>query len=304
MSDHTHAVLDRQGNRANVTFRTEAGLNVASVEMMAELENVVDELAADSDVRFVLFRAEGKAFLAGANIKAMASYDAGEGRAMAELGHRVFNKIEALPQVTLVAIQGAALGGGCELAMACDFRFAVKSINIGQPEVLLGLIPGWGGTQRLPRLIGLHHAIENICTGSNISAKKAVQLGLAFDAVPKRVEIYHALRSGPAYRNDLDLIVATPDEQVGAFCIGWLDPDNRVGLLEPVGCHPDHRRRGLARTVVHAALRSLRDAGAESAIVCPNSTNPAACTLYESCGFATAADDYDWVVSLGGTSRF
>ncbi|MCH8965375.1 MAG: enoyl-CoA hydratase/isomerase family protein, partial [Planctomycetes bacterium] len=154
MADHTHVVLDREGKRANVTFRTEAGLNVASVEMMAELEGAVDELAMDADVRFVLFRAEGKAFLAGANIKAMAGYDAAEGRAMSELGHRVFNKIEALPQVTLVAIQGAALGGGCELAMACDFRFAVKSINIGQPEVLLGLIPGWGGTIRLPKLVG------------------------------------------------------------------------------------------------------------------------------------------------------
>ena len=183
MSDHTHAVLDRQGHRANVTFRTEAGLNVASVEMMAELESVVDELAADSDVRFVLFRAEGKAFLAGANIKAMAGYDAAEGRAMAELGHRVFNKIEALPQVTLVAIQGAALGGGCEFAMACDFRFAVKSINIGQPEVLLGLIPGWGGTIRLPKLVGPALAKQMMFSGESIKAARAYEIGLVDEIV-------------------------------------------------------------------------------------------------------------------------
>ncbi len=178
MGDHTHAVLDRQGQRANVTFRTEAGLNVASMEMMAELEGVVDELASDPDVRFVLLRAEGKAFLAGANIKAMAGYDAAEGRAMSELGHRVFNKIEALPQVTLVAIQGVALGGGCELAMACDFRFAVKSINIGQPEVLLGLIPGWGGTIRLPKLVGPALAKQLMFSGESIKADRACEIGL------------------------------------------------------------------------------------------------------------------------------
>ena len=127
MSDHTHVVLERDGRRANVTFRTETGLNVASVEFMNELEGVVDELAKAESVRFVLFRAEGKAFLAGANIKAMVDYDPAQARSMAELGHHVLNKVEAMPQVTLAAIQGPALGGGCEFAMACDFRFAVKS---------------------------------------------------------------------------------------------------------------------------------------------------------------------------------
>lgn len=183
MGEYTHAVLERQGPRANVTFRTEAGLNVASVEFLRELEKVIDELAKDPSVRFVAFRAEGKAFLAGANIKAMVNYSPAEAKGMAELGHRVLDKLEALPQVTVAAIQGAALGGGCELALACDFRFAVKSINIGQPEVLLGLIPGWGGTMRLPRLVGLGRAKRMIFSGDSIKADKAQEYGLIDEIV-------------------------------------------------------------------------------------------------------------------------
>lgn len=183
MADHTHAVLERDGSRANVTFRTEAGLNVASIEFMQELEEVVDELAKDKSLRFVLFRAEGKAFLAGANIKAMVDYDGGEARSMSELGHHIFDMVETLPQVTVAALQGATLGGGCELAMACDFRFAVKTINIGQPEVLLGLIPGWGGTQRLPKLVGPAHAKQLMFSGESIKAQRAYEIGLVDEIV-------------------------------------------------------------------------------------------------------------------------
>ena len=237
MSDHTHVVLDRQGKRANVTFRTEAGLNVASVEMMAELEGVVDELATDPDVRFVLFRAEGKAFLAGANIKAMARYDAADGRAMAELGHRVFNKIEALPQVTLVAIQGAALGGGCELAMACDFRFAVKSINIGQPEVLLGLIPGWGGTIRLPKLVGPALAKQLMFSGESIKADRACEIGLVDEIVNSTEDLEplvsaffdKLVKAGPAAIARVKRALASGDE-IGEFANCFGQEESKAGM--------------------------------------------------------------------------
>lgn len=240
MSDHTHAILDRQGNRANVTFRTEAGLNVASVEMMAELEGVVDELASDADVRFVLFRADGKAFLAGANIKAMAGYGPDEARAMAELGHRVFKKVEALPQVTLAAIQGAALGGGCEFAMACDFRFAVKSVNIGQPEVLLGLIPGWGGTIRLPRLVGPALAKQLMFSGEGIKADRACEIGLVDEVVnsPEDLEplvsafFDKLVKAGPGAIARVKQALESGDE-IGGFasCFGQAESKEGMGAF-------------------------------------------------------------------------
>ncbi len=183
MSAHTHVVLERDGGRANVTFRTESGLNVASTEFLAELQQAVANLTADRQVRFVVFRGEGKAFLAGANIKAMSQYDAAAARSMAELGHRVLDAVAALPQVTVAALQGVALGGGCEFALACDFRFAVKSINIGQPEVLLGLIPGWGGTTRLPRLVGGAWARKLILGGQSIKGEQALEIGLVDEIV-------------------------------------------------------------------------------------------------------------------------
>jgi enoyl-CoA hydratase len=151
---------------------------VASIEFLKDLERAVGQLAADKACRLAVFQAEGKVFLAGADIKAMKDYTPQQGREMAEMGHRVFDKIEALPQVTLAAIQGAAVGGGCELVLACDFRFAVKTAPLGQPEVLLGLIPGWGGTARLPRLVGGGPARRLLIGGQSIKADEALQIGL------------------------------------------------------------------------------------------------------------------------------
>ncbi len=237
MSDHTHAVLDRQGNRASVTFRTEAGLNVASIEFLRELEGVVDELAEDNNIRFVLFRAEGKAFLAGANIKAMANYDAAEAQAMAEFGHRVLNKVEALPQVTVAALQGVTLGGGCEFAMACDFRFAVKSINIGQPEVLLGLIPGWGGTIRLPKLVGPAQAKRLIFSGEGIKAEMAHEIGLVDEIVNSAEDLWplidaffdKLIKGGPAAIAGVKEALQTGDE-IGGFANCFTRSESREGM--------------------------------------------------------------------------
>ena len=220
MSDHTHPLLEREGPRANITFRTEAGINVASIEFMSELETVVDELAGDNTVRFVVLQAEGKVFLAGANIKAMIDYDPPAARRMAELGHRVLNKIEALPQVTIAAIHGAALGGGCELAMACDFRFAVKTANIGQPEVLLGLIPGWAGTARLPRLVPLGVARRMMFTGDSIEGQRALAVGLVDDVVNSAEDLAPLIRAftdnlikaGPAATGALKRALRTGEE--------------------------------------------------------------------------------------------
>lgn len=206
MSQHTQACLECVDHTATVTLRSEHGVNVASVEFMRELEAVVDEITDNTAVRFVIFQAQGKVFLAGADIKAMQRYNIGEARAMAELGHRVFDKIEALPHVTVASIQGAALGGGCELALACDFRIAVKTAPLGQPEALLGLIPGWGGTERLPKLIPLSAAKRLLFTGESIKAEEAKSIGLVDEIVNSaedldpyiRAFIGKMIKAGPA----------------------------------------------------------------------------------------------------------
>jgi enoyl-CoA hydratase len=184
MSKQTEVALEVRGPRATVTFRTEAGVNVLSPAVIEWLGRTAAEIDKRNDVRAVVFRAEGKAFLAGADIKAMAGFDRDAAHDMSVAGHSAFDLIENLAPITVAAIQATAAGGGCELALACDFRLAVKTAKIGQPETLLGLIPGWGGTQRLARIVGKGKAIELILTGDMTTAQEAYRLGLVNKVVP------------------------------------------------------------------------------------------------------------------------
>lgn len=237
MSDHTHAVLQRDGHKAEVVFRTESGVNVGSLGFLAELEQAVDALSADTQTRIAVFRGEGKVFLAGADIKAMVDFSPDQARAMAETGHRVFDKIERLPQVTLAAIQGAALGGGCELAMACDLRFAVKSATLGQPEVHLGLIPGWGGTMRLPRLVPLGMAKRLLLTGEVIKGERALAIGLVDEIVNSaedlgpliRVFTQNLAKAAPSAVTAVKQAVRTGDE-IGTFAGCFTRQEARDGM--------------------------------------------------------------------------
>jgi enoyl-CoA hydratase len=145
----------------------------------------VESLAADHTVRVVVFTGSGdRAFCAGADIKAMQGMDLAAGVAWSRLGHRLMDAVAALPQPTIAAVNGVAAGGGCELALACDLRLVADGARLGQPEVLLGVIPGWGGTQRLPRLIGPGIAKELILTGRLVDAQEALRLGLANAVYP------------------------------------------------------------------------------------------------------------------------
>ena len=123
-------------------------------------------------------------------------------------------------------------------------------------------------------------------------------IAAAFESDPKPISTYEALRSSRFYRNDLDVVIKSKEGEVAAFCLAWLDESNRVGLLEPVGCRPEHRRLGLASAAVRTALKHLRDAGATTAVVYPTGDSPSAIQLYSSCGFAGVADDYDWTATL------
>ena len=160
-------------------------LNALNQETLDELNQVADMLAKDSTVQVVILTGSGdKAFVAGADIAQMQSMSAMEGRNFGKLGQAVFNKLENLPQPVIAAVNGFALGGGCELAMACDIRIASEKAKFGQPEVTLGITPGFAGTQRLPRLVGKGRAKQLLYTGDVIDAQEAYRIGLVNVVAP------------------------------------------------------------------------------------------------------------------------
>jgi len=190
----TKVTLSKEGVVATIRFVPETGVNIFSSRVVGELGTLVKRVAEDPHLRFLVFRGDGKVFLAGADIAEMAYFTEDQGRAFATNGHNVFNAIAALPQVTFAAINGHAMGGGCELALACDFRIMVAGAKIGQPETRLGLIPGWGGTQRLPRIVGDGWARRLIFSGESITAEQALAIGLVNEVVPSPEELESALR--------------------------------------------------------------------------------------------------------------
>ena len=150
------------------------------------MNQTFSDISKRKDVKVVILTGSGeKAFVAGADISEMVNASASEGRAMGLLAKEAFSKLEEMPQVSIAAVNGFALGGGCELSMACDIRIAAENAKFGQPEVGLGIIPGFGGTQRLPRLIGKGRAKELIFTCDIIDANEAYRIGLANKVVPQ-----------------------------------------------------------------------------------------------------------------------
>ena len=171
----TFAVADRI---ATITLNRPDKLNALNDALIAELDVAIDEAGRRDDVGAVLLTGAGRAFVAGADIGELAGQSAMEGKARAERGQRTFRKFEISRKPTLAAVNGFALGGGCELAMACHIRLASDRAKFGQPEVKLGIVPGYGGTQRLPRLVGKGRALELLLTGEMIDAAEAYRIGL------------------------------------------------------------------------------------------------------------------------------
>lgn len=170
---------------ATVTVNRPKALNALNAETVAELDDVFTDLRDDANARAVILIGAGdRAFVSGADIKELSALTTVEAKEYINRGQAVLEKIENLGKPTLAAINGYALGGGLELAMACTLRVASEKARLGQPEVMLGIIPGYGGTQRLPRLVGRAKAMEMILTGDMIDAAEALQLGLVNKVVP------------------------------------------------------------------------------------------------------------------------
>lgn len=179
MNQYANLLFENNAGIGIVTLNRPKALNALNDEMLKELNSLLDSIAQDDTVKVVIITGSGeKAFVAGADITEMQPLSAIEGRKWAKFGQSVFSKLENLPQPVIAAINGFALGGGCELAMACDMRIASDKAKFGQPEVGLGIIPGFAGSQRLPRLVGKGCAKELLFTGDIIDVQEAYRIGL------------------------------------------------------------------------------------------------------------------------------
>ena len=181
---YQHLTVSVQDRIATLTVNRPDKLNALNAVVIGELGRAIDELVASEDVGAVILTGAGRAFVAGADIAELSAVSALEGRRLARRGQEIFRRFETSPKPTVAAVNGFALGGGCELAMACHVRVAAEGAKFGQPEVKLGLIPGYGGTQRLPRLVGRGRALQLLLTGEMIDAHEALRIGLVNRVVP------------------------------------------------------------------------------------------------------------------------
>lgn len=195
-----NVILEKENKVAIVTINRPKALNALNSETLKELDILVENLENDDEVYAVIITGAGdKAFVAGADITEMKDLNTMEGRRFSILGNKVFRRLENLEKPVIAAIPGFALGGGCELAMACDIRIATDKAKFGQPEVGLGITPGFGGTQRLARIVGLGKAKELIYTGRIMKADEALNIGL----VNKVVEADKLMEEAKAMANQI-----------------------------------------------------------------------------------------------------
>src|SRR5215216_2356873 len=175
------SVVDRV---ATVTVNRPDKLNALNAATIGELGDAIDEIRARDDIAAAILTGAGRAFVAGADISELAAQTPMQAKQRALRGQRVFRQFETSPKPVIAAVNGFALGGGCELAMSCHVRIASDAAKFGQPEVKLGICPGYGGTQRLPRLVGMGRALQLLMTGEMIDAAEAYRIGLVNKVVP------------------------------------------------------------------------------------------------------------------------
>jgi enoyl-CoA hydratase/carnithine racemase len=179
-------VVDKNDGICTITLNRPRYLNVFNEETLTKFYKILDEISKNDEIKVVaLLSASEKAFTAGADIKEMVLKDSEGGRDFAQLGHKIARKLETMPQPVIIGVNGYVLGGGVEFSCACDIRIASEDCIFSQPEIDIGVIPGWGGTQRLSRIVGIAKAKEMIYTGKRIDAQEAKEIGLVNHVVAK-----------------------------------------------------------------------------------------------------------------------
>lgn len=181
---YQHLTLSVQDRVGTITVNRPDKLNALNATLIGELGEAIDDVQSRDDIAAAILTGAGRAFVAGADIGELSGISSLEGRRLARRGQEVFRRFETSRKPTIAAVNGFALGGGCELAMACHVRVASEAAKFGQPEVKLGLIPGYGGTQRLMRLVGRGRALQLLLTGEMIDAQEAFRIGLVNRVVP------------------------------------------------------------------------------------------------------------------------
>lgn len=190
---YTNIIFEKKDSMGMIKLNRPKALNALNSQTLKELYEIIDNVARDEDVRVIIITGEGKAFVAGADISEMKDLTAIEGKNFGLLGNKVFRKLEKVNKPVIAAVNGFALGGGCELAMACDIRIASHKAKFAQPEAGLGITPGFGGTQRLARIVGEGRAKELIYTCSMIDAEEAYRIGLVNKVVEPEMLLEEAM---------------------------------------------------------------------------------------------------------------
>ena len=176
--------LEKQGHVGIVTIDRQEALNALNSQVLDDLDAMIDQVAADDEIYVMILTGAGRSFVAGADIGEMKGFSSIDGKKFGVHGGGVFLKLENMAKPVIAAVNGFALGGGCELSMACDIRLASEKARFGQPEVGLGITPGFAGTQRLPRIVGVSKAMELILTAKTIKADEAKAIGLVSEVYP------------------------------------------------------------------------------------------------------------------------
>jgi len=195
--------LQQQGNVAVITMNRPEVLNALNSSVLHELDAILDEIEGREDLHVVLITGAGRSFVAGADISEMANYTAADAKSFSKHGNDTFLRLTRFPRPVIAAINGFALGGGCELAMSCDIRVASEKAKFGMPEVGLGITPGFGGTQRLTRMVGMSTAMGLVLTNETINAQRALEIGLVNYVYPaeemfdKAMELANLIASKP-----------------------------------------------------------------------------------------------------------
>ena len=247
---YEHLLVETKGQIAIVSINNPKTLNALNKATLRELNACLSDIEQGKDIRVIIVTGAGtKAFVAGADISEMANDTPAEGRAMSLLGKEVLSRLERMPQVSIAAVNGFALGGGCELSMACDIRLASEKARFGQPEVGLGITPGFAGTQRLPRIVGVSKAMELILTAKTIKADEAKAIGLvsevypAEELMPKAMELAEAIcanaqiavqESKRCIRMGMQTDIATGsafEAEAFGVCCGTADKDEGMGAF-------------------------------------------------------------------------